>query len=336
MASTLRTPPIKLGLFERLGLIPAVCKIVCAGLLSLIRRGGGPSSTRLRFWYTIVRTLNSVLSIRQQHHVLGYTDHVYLRFAKSENFKPDTVALKEGGLGHWIGNKNAKNVIIYFHGGGYGEGAAITLFQHARDVMNELNAAGKDHIQGVEAVRYIIDETGRSPSNIALGGDSAGGNMCLAILSHINHPHPAITPLELAEPFAAVYTTAPWVSFDITKPSMKTNVEKDFVSPAALKKWSDSFLGGQESDNYSEGVKAPAKWWEGIRTKELLICVGKDDVLFSGVDEFAQNITSVCSNVTYFAADGEPHDVPLIWRLAGVKKLSEQEKRINAFLREQF
>lgn len=49
-------------------------------------------------------------------HVLGYTDHVYLRFAKSENFKPDTVALKEGGLGHWIGNKNAKNVIIYFHG----------------------------------------------------------------------------------------------------------------------------------------------------------------------------------------------------------------------------
>lgn len=198
--------------------------------------------------------------------------------------------------------------------------------------MNELNAAGKDvcvffitytlspmavypkqHIQGVEAVRYIIDETGRSPSNIALGGDSAGGNMCLAILSHINHPHPAITPLELAEPFAAVYTTAPWVSFDITKPSMKTNVEKDFVSPAALKKWSDSFLGGQESDNYSEGVKAPAKWWEGIRTKELLICVGKDDVLFSGVDEFAQNITVSLSKYRHFDCEKAYANMPTLF-----------------------
>lgn len=32
--------------------------------------------------------------------------------AQTEN----TVSLKSGATGHWIGNKDAKNVIIYYHG----------------------------------------------------------------------------------------------------------------------------------------------------------------------------------------------------------------------------
>ena len=28
----------------------------------------------------------------------------------------NTVSLKSGATGHWIGNKDAKNVIIYYHG----------------------------------------------------------------------------------------------------------------------------------------------------------------------------------------------------------------------------
>ncbi|KAI5289182.1 hypothetical protein KEM54_004276 [Ascosphaera aggregata] len=253
--------------------------------------------------------LQRLAAPESSHYVFGYTDQVYRSFARREKFTTDTVALKEGGLGHWIGDKNAKNVIIYFHGGGYGEGASEALFYHQRDVMNELNAAGKDVsiffvtyglspmttyprqlVQGVGALRYIVEETERPPSNVALGGDSAGGNMCLAILSHINHPHCAIEPLQLTEPLAAVFVTAPWVSFDTTEPAMSANLRKDIVSPAALKQWSDSFLGGSTTDNYNEAINASADWWEGIQTKHLLICVGKDDVLFSGIDEFAHKI----------------------------------------------
>lgn len=28
----------------------------------------------------------------------------------------NTVSLKSGATGHWIGNKNAKNVVVYYHG----------------------------------------------------------------------------------------------------------------------------------------------------------------------------------------------------------------------------
>lgn len=30
--------------------------------------------------------------------------------------EPDTVALPHQAQGHWVGNKNAKNVIVWFHG----------------------------------------------------------------------------------------------------------------------------------------------------------------------------------------------------------------------------
>ncbi|KAI5307733.1 hypothetical protein KEM55_007564 [Ascosphaera atra] len=200
--------------------------------------------------------------------------------------------------------------------------------------LSPMTTYPKQHIQAVEAVRYILNETGRAPGNVVLGGDSAGGNLCLGILSHINHNHPAIEPLWVSEPFAAVFCSAPWVSFDITKPSMYTNRNKDFISPRVLKKWSDSFLGGKKSDYFCEGLYAPAEWWKGIQTREMLICCGKDDILFTGVDEFAQKIMSVCDNVTYFAADDEPHDVALIWRVAGEPRLSEQEKKVMEFLRE--
>jgi hypothetical protein len=33
-----------------------------------------------------------------------------------EGRQAQTVTLKHGGRGHWIGNPNAKNVVIYYHG----------------------------------------------------------------------------------------------------------------------------------------------------------------------------------------------------------------------------
>ena len=73
--------------------------------------------------------------------------------------------------------------------------ANIHHFGLLSDILDELNAAGKDiaifflsytltpHAvyptqlkQAVEALRYIIEEVGRSPSNVFIGGDSAGGN----------------------------------------------------------------------------------------------------------------------------------------------------------------
>lgn len=44
------------------------------------------------------------------------TDVIYNRYARARDFMPDTVALAHGAQGHWVGNKNATNVLIWFHG----------------------------------------------------------------------------------------------------------------------------------------------------------------------------------------------------------------------------
>lgn len=44
---------------------------------------------------------------------------IYNRYARSAKIVPDTVELAHGAKGHWVGNKNAQNVIIWYHGKPY-------------------------------------------------------------------------------------------------------------------------------------------------------------------------------------------------------------------------
>lgn len=46
----------------------------------------------------------------------GPTRSVYETALQKKGLQPETVPLKHGAQGHWIGNKNAKNVVIYYHG----------------------------------------------------------------------------------------------------------------------------------------------------------------------------------------------------------------------------
>lgn len=264
------------------------------------------------------------------------TSGIYEAFAKKQGFEAQTVQLEHGGLGHWIGNKDAKNVLVYYHGmdivvvpnpglslililrsilmckyfvgGGFAISANPAYFQILKGIMDELNSAGKDvaifvltytltpHAvyptqmkQAVEALRYILG-TGRNPSNIVIGGDSAGGNLTLAVLSHISHPNDAIEPLELSGPLAGAFTIAPWVTFSQDYPSIKANASKDIISEDLATRWGSSYLAGQEKDNYNQPLLAPAEWWKDIKASSLLVVAGSDEILLSCIEEFVEKL----------------------------------------------
>lgn len=63
--------------------------------------------------------------------------------------------------------------------------------------------------QAVEAIKYVIKDLRRSPSEILLGGDSAGGNLCLAVLSHLLSPSPDVPELEIDQPLKGLILVAP-------------------------------------------------------------------------------------------------------------------------------
>lgn len=256
----------------------------------------------------------------------------YTTFMQNKGLQPEIVSLPHGAEGYWLGNKDAKNVLIYYHGkmqsrvtikarsksrsipgGGFVLPAIAAHFEFHTSLIQELNANGHEIAvfflrytltphgkyptqlrQTVEALRYIVTETNRSPSNVVVGGDSAGGNLAMATLLHLSHPHPAIDPLQLSAPLAGVFGFAPWINFSADWPSMSTNAYKDLITPDSLVRWASAYLDGKKSDAWSEPDKAPAEWWKNPKTERILILVGGDEILLSPIEAFAQKI-KVCS-----------------------------------------
>jgi acetyl esterase/lipase len=151
--------------------------------------------------------------------------------------------------------------------------------------------------QAVELIRHLVETEGRDPADLVLGGDSAGGNLCLGLLSHLAHPHPEIQPLVLPSKIHAAMLISPWASLTQTNtPAFKTNAQRDMFDARTLNRWSAAFLGNDSpfaGDFYSEPVLASSDWWTGVADviDEVLIWAGDNEVLKDGILAFANKFT---------------------------------------------
>jgi acetyl esterase/lipase len=149
--------------------------------------------------------------------------------------------------------------------------------------------------EGIETVNFILEEKGRSSSEIIVGGDSAGAAIPLAILSHLSHPSPDLPSLKLDGKFKAIVVMAPWISFSSDWPSFKSKELKDCISAEKLKAWSALYKDGKASNNYIEAVEAPADWWKGAQTEQLLCTAGGDEILLDSISAWAEKY-KVCKS----------------------------------------
>ncbi|KAF4769758.1 hypothetical protein N7455_006440 [Penicillium solitum] len=331
MSSNLGVP--QLGFWEKAD-IPFVhlsiyASMVYAAITGVFRGKASPKRYDHHILAVVIRKAIERRSDRQTQYLMPPTSASYETVMKKRGLQPETVTLPHDTEGHWIGNKNAKNVIIYYHGGGFAMPAIPAYFDFWIEMLKALNETGHDlavffprytltpHAtyptqlrQAVEALRYIINETGRSPANVIIGGDSAGGNLTAATLLHLSHPHAEIDPLTLSAPLAGVFTYAPWINFSTEWPSMKDNMWKDIITPARLTRWSHSYRGDKPADNWNEPFNAPAEWWRDAKTERILVLAGGDEILLSPIQEFVKTIKSVFGEITFVVGDDESHDAP--------------------------
>lgn len=123
----------------------------------------------------------------------------------------------------------------------------------------------------------MITDLHFKPENVSIGGDSAGANLAIGVLSHMMHPHKDITPLDMGGGrLGSAILLAPWCTFRTDYPSGTYNAKKDFLPASAGNRWSESFLGGKDRDGYNEPLSASEDWWNGLEgvVKEILICGG--------------------------------------------------------------
>ncbi|KAI9036344.1 putative 6-hexanolactone hydrolase [Aspergillus affinis] len=365
-----------LSLWERADLLAAQLSAVGAALYSAItgafRGKSGASSYMLHVGNAMIRSLVGRLSSRQLQYVYPSTKSAYESFMKSKGLEPENVTLNHGATGHWIGDKNAKNVVVYNHGGGFAIPASEGHFDFYTSIINHLNASNPSHgdiaiffvaytltphetyptqlRQSISALQYILTETHRSPENIILGGDSAGGNLALAVLLHLVHPHPDIEPLgpllDGHPPLAGVFAFAPWVSYNLDGATIKGNRKKDMIPAKVLVDWSRGYLasgsstnGGtkedevREGDAWSEPNKAPVEWWRDAREKtdSVLFLAGRDEILFSGIEAFVEKVKSVIPDATYVVGHGETHVAP-VYSGQFLSEEAQQGKALKSWL----
>lgn len=145
--------------------------------------------------------------------------------------------------------------------------------------------------QGLEALRFVIETGHRNPSDVIIGGDSAGANLVLGILSFFSHPDRDIwSGPDLPKPLLGAVMLCPWVSFDQGWDSMERNKHKDCLTLKPTTINQKYFLGSRERDNYNEPINAPLEWWRGMRVKRMLVIAGEEEIMVDSQRMFGERL----------------------------------------------
>lgn len=154
--------------------------------------------------------------------------------------------------------------------------------------------------EGAAALSHLINVLGKSPSDMFIAGDSAGGNLVLSMLSHLLHPHPDVQVVKLARPLRGALFISPWVSFRTDFDSYTRNKDTDIVDPS-IRRWAAMFLnksgsnpesdpGPVAGDAYNDALSNDSTWWQGMHrvVSDVLDWSGGDEVLVDPIREFDQ------------------------------------------------
>ena len=225
-------------------------------------------------------------------------------------------------------------VILYVHGGGYVMGSAGSH----RDLTGRLSQASGARVLSlnyrlapehpfpapvddtVAAYRWLLAQ-GISASNIAIGGDSAGGGLAFAALLAIRDAGDPVP--------AAGVGISPWVDMEGTGESMTTRAAVDpVVQKEGLLGMAGLYLGGADPKN---PLAAPLHAnLAGL--PPLLIHVGDAETLLDDSTRITERARKAGVNVTLKIWDEMPH----VWHLfAPILPEGQQAiEEIGAFFKE--
>ncbi len=146
----------------------------------------------------------------------------------------------------------ATPIIMHFHGGGFclcsskntHELFLSHLARHTGHIVVGVDyRLAPEHpfpvpiLDCVNAYRGLVAE-GVAPSDIVLTGDSAGGNLVLAVVQKLRawgDPMPR-----------ALALMSPWVDMELKGETVDTHVHRDYLSRAVLQKFVDGYLQGAD------------------------------------------------------------------------------------------
>ncbi|KAJ4397890.1 hypothetical protein N0V93_002128 [Gnomoniopsis smithogilvyi] len=257
----------------------------------------------------------------------------------------------------WIGDRHKANKFVYFfHGGGYITPAIPGHFEwvlqaYVRGLPNADEKVAVAFLQytlapsarfptqmfqAISGLDYLLKK-GIDPDQLVVGGDSAGGNIALQLLTHLMHPYPLAERITLNKPLAGAFLVSPLVSGNTSTQSFREGAPCDMLSlgifdqpdremfhvpNTGVKGWLFPTWGLEESKEFKIGKKwalmadVEETWLDGMSrvVSRVYVTCGKHEILRDQGIYIAQDIQTRNPNVEVRlqVAEKEAHDFILL------------------------
>lgn len=163
-------------------------------------------------------------------------------------------------------------------------------------------------VQAVAGLHHLLGVEGLQPSEVVLGGDSAGGSLVVSLLAHLIKPCPYAAPVDLkGDLFRGVFLTSPWVVMSTDQPSYDENSETDWENRELMQRYTSMWTPKMDEVwaapcEAEDSVKVwdaafPASGKSTVATK-ILVTAGMAEVLHDGIVRFATDFVKAKSIVT--------------------------------------
>ena len=212
--------------------------------------------------------------------------------------------------GSWFSAKDTEPpvTLLYFHGGGYSFYpkayanfiAQITLAAKARTFALDYRLTPENRFpaqlnDALDAYQWLLKH-GTEPEHLVVAGDSAGGNLTLALLL-------AAREAKLPLP-ALAFAISPPTDFES---ELLGGDEFDWISKAALFRWRDWFCDpAQRCNPLVSPVKADMR---GL--PPIYIQAGRAEVLYPSIQSFGSHAEALGANVTLETWEDMTHNFPV-------------------------
>ncbi|KAI9228978.1 MAG: Alpha/Beta hydrolase protein [Piptocephalis tieghemiana] len=226
-------------------------------------------------------------------------------------------------------------VILYMHGGGYSSGKPMMHAVVYKYLMKRLQKEHGINQVKVVAIKYPLapenpypaainsaiaclswlrEAKGIPMSRVILGGDSAGGGLCLAVLQRIK----ARYGLE-SEMFPGhAFVISPWVQMMDQVPSYvnRMNSRTDYLAPRLLKPFVDAYVRNPKTGELLAPLDHPqvspgTADWSGVPTR-ILTTVGGKEIFYRSIVDFVRRAAEGGVQIRIISDPDMPHVYPTL------------------------
>ena len=206
-----------------------------------------------------------------------------------------------------FGDENAKNTIVYIHGGAYINEINYQHLLYCRKLSQKLDAYVLLPVyplaplhKSTETFEMIVELYKKltSRNNLILMGDSAGGGFVLSFCQHlktINLPQPD-----------KIITFSPWVDISMGNPPYDSKNDP-ILGEVGLKEIGRSWAGDLDTKDY----RVSPLYGDNKGLPRTLIFAGTGEIFYKDIKRYVENLKNDGVDVKFITGEDQFHIYPL-------------------------